>query len=82
KTAAEMWTRLTDRYRGKGNQKAAHLLTEIFHGSLDEHEPFQGQLDDLVLKVTTLRTLGITFSDDLLAIALTVALPPAYDTLK
>ncbi|VDB84598.1 unnamed protein product [Peniophora sp. CBMAI 1063] len=82
KTAHEVWSRLEDRYRGKGFQRAAHLITEIFRGELVAEEPLEPQLNALSSKARMVRALGFDLNDNLLAIAITLALPSSLETLR
>ena len=81
-TAHKMWTTLTECCHGKGYQKAALLITEIFRAELNDAELLKPQLNKLVTKGHTLRSLSVKFPDDLLSVTLIISLPPTMLTIK
>lgn len=43
KTAQEAWESLVARYEGKGEQKMAYLIDELFHGTLSDDSPLSSK---------------------------------------
>ncbi|KZV60059.1 hypothetical protein PENSPDRAFT_594537, partial [Peniophora sp. CONT] len=78
----DIWTRLKERYRGKGYQRAAQIMSELFRGTLAADSPLEPQLNDMIIKSRTLKDLGVPLPDAILVIGMTISLPAQYDTLK
>jgi hypothetical protein len=47
-TAKECWDKLADRFRGKGEQRVAYLMEELFHSAISEAESLELQINKLL----------------------------------
>src|SRR3954453_16808115 len=81
-TAKEAWDGLHARYRGTTMQVAALQLAAIFHASLADDSPFESQINSILERWRILQSLSITLDESVIAIAIIIALPEAYSTLK
>jgi len=81
-SAAEAWTKLSERYEGKGKQSITYLIGELFRGTLSDESPMEPQLNVMRQKAQVLTLLGQTLDDSLMAIAMVISLPPSYSTLR
>ncbi|KAA1475546.1 hypothetical protein DENSPDRAFT_751327, partial [Dentipellis sp. KUC8613] len=81
-TAAEAWTKLSERYEGRGEQKIAYLTGELFRTTFSDDTAMEPQLNGLRRIARTLTSIGNPISDKLLAVAMILSLPPSYDVLK
>lgn len=81
-TAAEIWTKLCQRYEGHGKQTIAYLIGELFRGTLSADSPMHNQLNAMWQKARILKSLGQPLDDSLIAIAMVISLPPSYATLR
>jgi hypothetical protein len=43
--ASDAWTKLCERYEGKGKQSIAYLIGELFRGTLSDESPMEPQLN-------------------------------------
>lgn len=82
KTAAEAWTKLSERYEGKGKQTIAYLIGELFRNTLTDDSSLETQLNAMQQKASIIRSLGQPLDDALVAIAMVISLPPSYSTLR
>jgi len=78
----EAWDRLMVCYEGKGEQKIAYLIIELFHSTLSDETPLDPQINTMMHTADTISVLGLPLDDKLIAIAIIISLPPSYDTLK
>ena len=81
-TATEIWKKLQDRYEGKGLHSVARLIGELFQKSLSDEKPLEPQLNLMRQKAHSLASLGHPLNDSLVAIAITLALPMSYSTIR
>ncbi|KIK12904.1 hypothetical protein PISMIDRAFT_18377 [Pisolithus microcarpus 441] len=81
-TAAQVWTKLCQRYEGKGKQTIAYLIGELFRGTLSDDSPMESQLNSMRQKAHILKSLGQPLDDSLIAIAMVISLPSSYATLR
>ncbi|KAI0326241.1 hypothetical protein GY45DRAFT_1259329, partial [Cubamyces sp. BRFM 1775] len=81
-TSKEVWDKLVTAYEGKGQQTVASLISELFRGTLSDEAPLRPQLDMMLHKKHLLTSLGQPLSDSLIAIAMSISLPPSYSTLR
>src|SRR4051795_5377194 len=63
-------------------QVAALQLAAIFHASLVNDSPFESQINSILERWRILQSLSITLDESVIAIAIIIALPEAYSTLK
>jgi len=82
RTAQDAWDRLMTRYEGKGEQKVAYLISELFRSTLSDDTPLDPQINTIIRTAHTLSALGQVLDDKLIAIAIIISLPPSYDTLQ
>ncbi|KAJ8580272.1 hypothetical protein M405DRAFT_689591, partial [Rhizopogon salebrosus TDB-379] len=80
--ASDAWTKLCERYEGKGKQTIAYLIGELFCGTLSDESPMETQLNSMRHKAQILSSLGQSLDDTLVAIAMVISLPPSYSTLR
>ncbi|KIN99147.1 hypothetical protein M404DRAFT_30610 [Pisolithus tinctorius Marx 270] len=80
-TAVETWTKLSERYEGKGKQSIAYLIGELFHGTLTNDQPMETQLNAMWQKAHILLSLGQPLNDSLVAITMVISLLQSYSTL-
>ncbi|KAI0061979.1 hypothetical protein BV25DRAFT_1767308, partial [Artomyces pyxidatus] len=81
-TSKDAWNKILARYEGKGEQKVAFLISELFRGTLSEDAPLETQINAMTRTAHTLAALGQPLDDKLIAVAIIISLPPSYDTLK
>ncbi|KAJ8463405.1 hypothetical protein ONZ51_g10275 [Trametes cubensis] len=81
-TSKEVWDKLVTAYEGKGQQTMASLISELFRGTLSNEALLRPQLDMMLHKKHLLTSLGQPLSDSLIAIAMSISLPPSYLTLR
>jgi len=81
-TSAEAWRKLRERYKGKGKQSIAYLISELFCSTLLDDKSMETQLNSMRQKANVLKTLGQPLEDSLIAIAMVISLPPSYSTLR
>ncbi|THH12525.1 hypothetical protein EW146_g7606 [Bondarzewia mesenterica] len=82
KTAKDAWDKIHTRYEGKGEQKVAYLISELFRGTLTDDSPLEPQINAMRRVSHTLHSLGHELEDKLVAVAIMLSLPPSYDTLR
>ena len=80
--ASDAWTKLCERYEGKGKQSIAYLIGELFRGTLMDESPMEPQLNAMRQKALVLASLGQALDDSLIAIAMVISLPTSYSTLR
>lgn len=81
-SAKDVWDKLLERYEGRGKQTIAYLISELFRATLSDESDLEPQLNAMRQKATTLRTLGQTLDDALVAIAIIISLPESYSVLR
>ncbi|TFY76816.1 hypothetical protein EWM64_g7197 [Hericium alpestre] len=81
-TTETAWKKLSKQYKGKGEQKIAYLIGELFRSTFTDDAPIEPQINDMRHIRHTLTTLGNKLNDKLIAVAIILSLPPSYDTLK
>ncbi|KAJ8585025.1 hypothetical protein M405DRAFT_687140, partial [Rhizopogon salebrosus TDB-379] len=81
-SAAEIWTKLSERYEGKGKQTIAYLIGELFRGTLSDESSMETQLNAMRQKSYVLKSLGQPLDDTLVAVAMVISLPSSYSTLR
>jgi LTR polyprotein gag-polypeptide-like protein len=81
-SAKECWDKLSARYEGKGEQRLAYLMEELFHHALSESEPMDTQINNLLGVARNLESLGIGMDEKVIAFAIVMALPDSLNTLK
>src|SRR5258705_1167273 len=81
-TAKESWDKIRARYEGKGKQKIAYLISDLFRSTLTDASPLEPQINAMIRTSHTLSSLELVLDDMLIAIAIIISLPPSYDTLK
>ena len=81
-TAKECWDKLADRFRGKGEQRVAYLMEELFHSAVSEAESLEPQINKLLQAARNLDSLGFGLADKVLAFVIVMALPETMSTLK
>ena len=59
-----------------------HLIDKIFLGTLSKSEPFQPQINTILLAASKVTTLRLPLNDKLLTFAIISPLPPSMGTLK
>ena len=69
-------------YEGKGEQKIAYLIIELFHSTLSDDSPLDPQINAMMHTANTITTLGLPLHEKLIALAIIISLPPSYETLK
>ena len=67
-TAKDVWDKLGIQYEGKGIQKVAYLIGELFRSSLSDIEPMEPQINKTHCTARTLQALKNEIKD----------LPPSY----
>jgi hypothetical protein len=80
--AKDCWDKLSERYKGKGEQKIVYLIDEVFWSTLSKSDPLEPQINALIHAVNTISNLGLTLGDKLLSFALISSLPSSFSTLK
>ncbi|KAG2349506.1 hypothetical protein BDR05DRAFT_871667 [Suillus weaverae] len=80
--ASDAWTKLCERYEGKGKQSIAYLIGELFRGTLSDESPMEPQLNAMHQKAQVLNSLGQALDDSLVAIAMVISLPSSYRLSK
>ena len=81
-SAHSAWELLRTRYEGKGEQKVAYLISELFRSTLTDDSPLEPQINSMRRVAHTLHSLGHKLEDKLVAVAIILSLPPSYDTLR
>src|SRR5882724_198682 len=81
-TSKEAWDSLMARYEGKGEQKIAYLIIELFRSTLSDDSPLDPQINAMMHTANTITTLGLPLHEKLIALAIIISLPPSYETLK
>jgi len=81
-TSKEAWDHLMMQYEGKGEQKIAYLIIELFRSTLSDDMPLNPQINAMLRTANTITTLGLPLHEKLIALAIIILLPPSYDTLK
>jgi len=81
-TSKAAWSKLMTRYEGKGEQKIALLISELFRSTLSDGSPLEPQINVMTRTAHQLSALGLTLEERIIAIAIIISLPPSYDTLK
>ena len=81
-TAQAVWEKLSARYEGKGTQKIAYLIGELFRSSLVDTEALEPQINKMRRTARTLTALKNEINDNLVAIAIILSLPSSYSTLQ
>jgi len=82
KMAMEAWDHLMTHYEGKGDQKIAYLIIELFQSTLSDDSPLDPQINALMRMANTIASLGLPLHDKLITLAIIISLPPSYETLK
>ena len=80
-TSKEVWSKLCERYEGKGKQTQAYLIGELFRSTFSDELPLEPQLNAMHHKAHVLSSLGLKLEDTLIAIAMVISLPESYSTL-
>ena len=70
------------RYEGKGEQKIAYLIIELFRSTLSDDSPLNPQINAMLHTANTISALGLPLHEKLIALAIIISLPPSYETLK
>ena len=81
-SAQDIWSKLAERYEGKGKHTVARLIGELFRGTLSDEEPLESQLNEMRQKVSILASLEQKLDDSLVAVAMVISLPPSYSVLR
>ena len=81
-TSKEAWDSLMAHYKGKGEQKIAYLIIELFCSTLSDDMPLDPQINAMLHTANTITTLGLPLHEKLIALAIIISLPLSYDTLK
>ena len=81
-SSKECWDKLTDRFRGKGEQRVAYLMESLFHSAISESEALEPQIEKLREAARNLDSLGFGLSDKVLAFVIVMALPESMSTMK
>ncbi|TFY83816.1 hypothetical protein EWM64_g182 [Hericium alpestre] len=76
------WKKLSERYKGKGEQRIAYLIGELFWSTFTDDASLEPQINGMCCIGHTLTALGNKLDNKLIAVALILSLPPSYDTLK
>jgi hypothetical protein len=81
-TAKEIWRKLCACYQGKGTQKVAYLIGELFQSSLVDTYALKPQINKIQSTAWSLKALSNEIKDNLIAIAIILSLPSSYSTLQ
>ncbi|TFY75015.1 hypothetical protein EWM64_g8994, partial [Hericium alpestre] len=81
-TTEAAWKKLSKRYEGKGEQRIAYLIGELFRSTFMDDAPLELQINSMRCTGHMLMVLGNKLDDKLIAVTLILSLPPSYDTLK
>jgi hypothetical protein len=81
-TVKECWDKLTDQFRGKGEQRVTYLMEELFHNAVSESETLEPQINKLLQAVQNLDSLGFGLAGKVLSFVIVMALPETMLTLK
>jgi hypothetical protein len=71
----DCWDKLSECYKGKGEQKIVYLIDEVFWSTLSESDPLEPQINALIHAANAISNLGLMF-------ALISSLPSSFSTLK
>jgi len=69
-------------YEGKGEQKIAYLIIELFCSTLSDDTPLNPQINTLMHTANTISALGLPLHKKLIVLAIIISLPPSYEMLK
>ncbi len=81
-TAKECWDKLTDHFRGKGEQHVAYLMESVYQSALSESESMETQINKMLESAHNLASLGFGLSDKVLAFIIVMNLPESMLMLK
>jgi hypothetical protein len=81
-SAKDAWNKLSERYAGKGTQRVGQLMSKVYNTKLNNTEPLENQIDDMLRHIHTINSLGHSFDDHLAAVSLINTLPATLSTLK
>jgi gag-polypeptide of LTR copia-type len=82
KSAKDTWSRLAERYEGKGEQRITHLIDDVFRRQLLDTESLEPQINSLIRSAHTITALGLVLDDRIIVHTIIGALPPSQSTLK
>jgi hypothetical protein len=77
-TAHEAWTRVIERWEGKGMQSLSFLYQQLTTTKIEEEEDLTTGFNNLRAIAAKMKTLGEPVSDLMLAQIIMCALPPSY----
>ncbi|CCO37765.1 Retrovirus-related Pol polyprotein from transposon TNT 1-94 Includes: RecName: Full=Protease [Rhizoctonia solani AG-1 IB] len=77
-SANEAWTRIVERWEGKGMQSLSFLYQQLMSTKIEEEEDLTTGFNSIKSTVSKIKTLGESISDFLLAQIIMNALPPSY----
>ena len=78
-TVKQAWDCLMVCYEGKGEQKIAYLIIELFCSALSDDSP---QINAMMCMANTMSMLGLPLHEKLITLAIIISLPPSYNMLK
>src|SRR6266478_9678730 len=81
-SSKECWDKLTDRFRGKGEQWVAYRMESLFHSAILESKALEPQIEKLREATRNLDSLGFGLSDKVLVFIIVMALPESMSTMK
>ncbi|CCO37246.1 hypothetical protein BN14_11401 [Rhizoctonia solani AG-1 IB] len=77
-SANEAWTRIVERWEGKGMQSLSFLYQQLMSTKIEEEEDLTTGFNSIKSTVSKIKTLGESISDFLLAQIIMNVLPPSY----
>jgi len=81
-TSKECWDELSACFERIHKPHLAHFMKKVFRSTLSDSEPLQPQISELERCAHIVSSLGIELDDKVIAIAITLSLPPSLSDLQ